>query len=347
VTEYDRVNPITQDDAMKEWFMEVSKISDPESQGKEGRPENLSAYFQHMPKQNQFSNLTNYAQFNPSFKQVHQMHNNNFQMNFAPRPGPQQQLMFVQPVQMNQPRPMALIPQMPQNRFTAVPNQMIRFTNQQVNRFMPVGMQNAFGFQAPRPAVVSHFPQQTPQQGAIQMPQVQPQVASHFPQPANTQQAAKPQVANHFPQPETANKPSVSSHFPQQQAPTNQPPVIQSQPFQMTQQPQPVMVKPQPQPQSFQMNMPQMMGMGQPQMMQPQGMMPQAGIQMTQQVQPNQFGVQPQFGFQQPQPQFGMQPNMGQPNMGQPNFGMQRPMQQQPNSVFGGQPGFGFKNQGF
>jgi len=67
-TEYDRENPITREDAMKEFLLEVYKISGPQ---KQEHVENLSSYFQFMPKQNQnrFAGLNNYAQSNPSFNQ--------------------------------------------------------------------------------------------------------------------------------------------------------------------------------------------------------------------------------------------------------------------------------------
>lgn len=40
---------------------------------KEEEKKDLASYFQHMPKQNKFNSVANYAQTNPSFKQVQQM----------------------------------------------------------------------------------------------------------------------------------------------------------------------------------------------------------------------------------------------------------------------------------
>jgi hypothetical protein len=79
ITDYDRANPITQEEAMREWFMEMSKMSeephitDPNAKPTENEGKKDSDNFlKHIPKQTTFSNLSNYAISNPTFQQMQQ-----------------------------------------------------------------------------------------------------------------------------------------------------------------------------------------------------------------------------------------------------------------------------------
>jgi hypothetical protein len=322
ITDYDRANPITQEEAMREWFMEMSKMSeephitDPNAKPTENEGKKDSDNFlKHIPKQTTFSNLSNYAISNPTFQQMQQQ--------TSPNP------MMMMPAQFN--RNAAVMPQF--NNFANM-QQARPFGGQQMNPFQQMWNANKFGGHFPNPqnkTFASHLPQSQSQNVAIP---IKPQVSSHIPQqtPQITQSASNHiSPANHLP-PQNNN--------PAHHMPTGQsgPVMINSQPFNSQPQViQPRVIQPQPQsqPQGY---MPSPMMQQQSQMMmqqQPAMMMQQQPQVMMQRQSPMMMQPQPQPQIMQQQPMY-----QNQPFMGQPGYPMQQNMNNQQAPPRNSQSGF-------
>jgi len=182
MTEYERVNPITQAEAMKEWFIEISKLPETHAlkdadgnlintnqQQQNIMQQNLASLFQHIPNQTRLNNLANYAQNNPTSLQMQGMGlNMNFANNYFPQPPGQ---IFGQ----NMPNQPVLI-----NPFMA---------NQQTNPFR------------------NNFQQMMTMNRLMSLAQPSQQVKS---------EKAKPEVAFHIPNSNPNAAPHFASHFPQQ-----------------------------------------------------------------------------------------------------------------------------------
>jgi hypothetical protein len=334
ITEYDRVNPITQEEAMREWFEEMMRLHEiPEIKDADEDANNTkeeaskikktktiieNPYGQHLPGQNTISNLSNYANTNMSFNKLQNNSNMNFGNQLVFKPQQQQQQGFNnQGGGMNQ----------FMNRQNFNFQQPMKFMNQQINSFnnqmqqmwpgnrvMPQPQNNQ-----PQTNIAQHLPNR-----------IVPEVQNNSFTPANPTQITPSHITTHLPQ---TQQPSNQLQF-SQANPNNTNSMINAQ----THLPQGNMNQPQYSQRG--MNQPQMMpgyngqpnmmqqGMNQPQMMpgymsQPNmmqmGMQPQTMPMNFQQQQNNQNNQNNSFGNTgntqpmtfQPQPQQNNQFNLG------------------------------------
>jgi hypothetical protein len=152
-SDYDRANPITAEDAMRSWFMEVSNLSgdaqatdhDASKPTEQGEKKNFNDFFKHLPKQNA---LSNYANSNPTFQQMQHM--------------PQRPMMPTNNTMINNHLPKPIAQMMPQfNNFASNMQQFRPFGGPQVNPFQQM-FGNRFGGVMPtpqNPQFASHMPQ--------------------------------------------------------------------------------------------------------------------------------------------------------------------------------------------